>query len=98
MADPINNPDAVAQQDQLRTLRAFVGFAGQLLGDQQLAGADGYAMNQPYQYQSIGPTGWGIEGAPISSAQGAKSAAGVSPVVLVLGAVVAMLVLPKLLK
>lgn len=62
---------ATQQQDEQRTARAFISFLGTALGvnDQSTAGQDGYPYNQPRQYQSIGPTGTGVEGYPVSTAQ-----------------------------
>ena len=56
-----------AQQDALRPFRMFVGaLTGALNGaDQSYAGADGYSWNTPYRYQSVGPYGVAVEGAPI---------------------------------
>lgn len=94
MADPINNPDAVAANDEQRTKRAFIGILANYWGlDQTAAGYDSAPVNSPYQYQTIGPGGAvGVEGAPRSNLQGAAAAAGVSGVpLLLLGAVAAVL-------
>lgn len=98
--DP-NNTSLAAAQDDLRPARMFIGVLQSAFGlDQQAGGYDSQAVNSPYRYQAIGPTGVGIEGAPISTAQGAgqSAAAGMSPLMLVGLAVVAALVLPKLLR
>lgn len=86
----------VAQQDDLRTQRAFVSFLSTAFGlDQTYAGQDGYAANYPRQYQSIGIGGAvGVEGAPISNLQ--TRAIILSPGMLILGAiVVGILVMDK---
>lgn len=69
--DPTNDP-ALAN-DQNRVARAFVSFVSSAMGnDQTYAGTDGYAVNPPRQYQTIGPGGLvGIEGT--SSSNGQKS-------------------------
>lgn len=88
---PTDQADLISQQDQQRTARSFISFLTTAFGvDQQPVGVDGTAANTPYRYQAIGPTGVGIEGAPVSSAQ--PVAAGISPVLLLAaGAVVAFL-------
>lgn len=89
--------DAQTQQaDNLRPLRAFVGALQGYLGtDQTYANQDNVAVNQPLQYQKIGPSGQvGQEGRAVSNAQ--PMAILTSPVVLLLGvALVAVLVLRK---
>jgi len=71
----------VQQADALRSIRAFIG--GAYFQDQSPAGQDGYAMNQPLQYQSISRNGAvGQEGAPgVPGAIGAL----LSPAVMLLG-------------
>lgn len=84
--------DATATQDQLRTVRQFISGLYSSGSDQTYAGQDGYAVNQPYQYQTIGPGGSvSVEGAPISNTQQAATFG--SPLVLLGLAVVAYLVL-----
>jgi hypothetical protein len=66
-------------------VRAFIAAASTYLGnDQSVAGQDGYAVNQPRQYQTIGPGGLvGVEGTSLSNGQ--KSVAlTASPLVLLL--------------
>lgn len=96
----MDQSDLAAQQDTLRSVRMFVGALQGAFGlDQQSVGYDAQAVNSPYRYQSIGPTGVGVEGAPISSAQGAGvSAAGISPLLLVGLVAVAAFVLPRLVR
>jgi hypothetical protein len=66
----MDQQDLIAQQDEMRTKRAFISFLSTALGaDQMYAGQDASAVNPPYRYQVIGPTGVGIEGAPVSTAQ-----------------------------
>lgn len=93
----MNETDLIRQQDELRTKRSFVSFlaASMGLGDQAYAGQDGYAVNPPRRYQTIGINGTvGVEGAPISSAQ--PAAVLLSPGVLLLAAVaIGYLVLKK---
>ena len=76
--------DAIQANDENRTARAFISFLSQAIGnDQSLPGQDGYAVNPPRQYQSIGPGGLvGIEGTAQSNAQGSKLAFSVSPLLL----------------
>jgi hypothetical protein len=78
----------IAQQDSLRTQRAFVSFLSSAFGlDQTYAGQDGYATNYPRGYQVLGPNGAvGVEGAPISNTQ--TRAIVLSPGMLILGAIV----------
>ncbi|MES2482973.1 MAG: hypothetical protein V4609_13320 [Pseudomonadota bacterium] len=86
--------DLVYQQDSQRTARAFIAFLGTAFGvDQAMPGADGYAVNYPNGYQSIGPTGVGVEGKPISTAQGAF--AGLPSGVVLLGLAVVGYLLVK---
>lgn len=68
MADQTQNTIA-ATLDALRPLRQFPSVAsGSLQGsDQPAAFTDGAAWNPPGQFQSIGPTGYAIEGTPIAS-------------------------------
>lgn len=87
--------ELIEQQDRLRPLRMFFGaFSGALAGyDQALASEDAYSWNLPYRYQSVGPTGVAVEGAPI-----AISRAGglfVSPMVVLIGIGVAAAMLIK---
>lgn len=93
----MTNEDLIAQQDELRTKRSFIGFISTALGvnDQTYAGQDGTAVNLPRQYQTIGVNGSvGVEGAPISNAQ--PSALMMSPGILILiGLGIAFLVLKK---
>lgn len=74
-------------QDSLRPFRTFVGaLAGGLAAysnDQTYAGADYYAYNRPYGYQSIGPWGAAVEGLPISTTRAGGVV--ISPVVVLLG-------------
>lgn len=86
----------VQAQDEQRTARAFIGFLSDAFGsDQSLAGTDGYAVNPPRQYESIGPGGLvGVEGVAKSNAQGAASLAA-SPLLLVALGIAAFVVLKK---
>lgn len=76
-------------QDEQRTVRLFLSAIGSAFGvsDQSMAGQDGNPYNLPRQYQSIGPTGYSVEGYPISSAQ--NGALVVQPSLLWLGAAAA---------
>lgn len=79
---------ATQQQDEQRTARAFISFLGTAFGvDQSTAGQDGDPYNLPRQYQSIGPTGYSVEGYPVSTSQ--NGALIVSPSLLWLGAAAA---------
>ena len=61
---------ATQQQDEQRTARAFISFLSTAFGaDQSTAGQDGDPHNLPRQYQTVGPYGTSIEGAPISTNQ-----------------------------
>lgn len=62
---------ATQQQDEMRTARAFISFLGTAFGvsDQSTAGQDATPYNLPRQYQTVGPYGTSIEGAPISTNQ-----------------------------
>jgi hypothetical protein len=81
-------------QDEQRTGRLFLSAIGSAMGinDQSYAGQDGYVVNYPRQYQAIGINGAiGVEGAPISNAQGGLR--NMSPLVLLAGAFVVYLAL-----
>jgi hypothetical protein len=80
--------DPAYANDQNRTARAFVSFINSALGnDQTYAGQDGYAVNQPRQYQSIGPGGLvGIEGTSSSNGQRSVSVTATPFVFLLLAA------------
>ena len=84
-----------AQQDALRPYRMFVGaLTGALLGaDQTYAGADGYSWNHPYQYQTIGPYGVAVEGAPVATTP--SGGLYISPMLVFLGIGVAAALLWK---
>lgn len=74
------------QQDQQRTGRLFLAAIGSAMGinDQSYLGQDGYAVNYPGQYQTIGMNGAiGVEGRPVSNVQRSNTVAGV-PVGLLL--------------
>lgn len=85
----------IDDQDELRVARSFVSFMGGALGvDQSYAGEDGYAVNTPRRFQTIGPTGVGVEGQPISTAQ--NGALVIGPGLLLIGvAVLAFFALSK---
>lgn len=88
--------DPILEADQQRTGRAFISFLSTAMGvDQSYAGQDGYAVNYPRQYQTIGPNGLvGVEGTARSNGQ--VSALMASPLVLLaVGGLVAYLVLKK---
>lgn len=83
----MDTSDLVAEQDSQRTARAFISFLSTALNvDQSYAGQDGYAVNNPRQYQSIGPGGLiGVEGT--ASSNGQTIAFVTSPMVLLVLAV-----------
>lgn len=83
------DPAAVAEQDSLRTRRAFIGLLSTLAGvEQTYTSDDGAAVNPPYQYQVIGPQGVAVQGAPVSTAQGVNlGGITIPPAVLLLGVV-----------
>ena len=62
MAAAIVAVDLTAVQDALRPARGFINTLAGLANDQSYANADGYAYNQPAQYQIIGADGAAIEG------------------------------------
>lgn len=62
--------ELIAAQDGQRTQRQFISLLGGVFGlDQSLASQDGYAVNQPGQYQTVTPFGVAVEGRPISNQQ-----------------------------
>lgn len=87
----------VQSQDEQRTARAFIGFLSGAFGsDQSLSSTDAYAVNQPRQYQSIGPGGLvGVEGIAKSNAQGDATMAASPLLLLGLVAVAAYFLLAK---
>lgn len=91
----MDDTQVAAQQDTNRTARMFLAALQSSLGnDQTYAQQDGNAVNLPRQYQTIGINGAvGVEGAPISNAQG--KAVAMSPGILLLGALVLFFVLKK---
>lgn len=88
--------DQTTANDEQRTARAFVGFFNSMFAnDQSLAGADGYAVNLPRQYQTIGPNGLvGVEGTSLSNGQKSVSVTA-SPLVLIALAAAAFYFLKK---
>lgn len=84
--------DAVQVNDENRTARLFVGFLANAFGsDQSLANADYSAINQPRQYQALGPGGLvGVEGTSRSNAQGIATFGNTLPPLLIAGALVAV--------
>lgn len=82
-----------AQQDALRTVRQFISGLYSSGSDQTYAGQDAYAVNQPYQYQTIGSNGAvAVEGAAVSNAQ---TAAKIGSPLVILGVVVVAYLLLK---
>ncbi len=56
------DPNLIALQDGLRSIRSFVtGFAGSTT-DQSWAGEDQNVYNTPYRYTTVGPNGVAVEG------------------------------------
>lgn len=77
--------DAIKTNDEQRVARSFIAAISTYFGnDQSVAGQDGYAVNVPRQYQTIGPGGLvGVEGTSLSNGQ--KSVAlTASPLVMLL--------------
>jgi hypothetical protein len=62
MAAAIVAVDLTAVQDALRPARGFINTLAGLANDQSYANQDGYAYNQPGQFQIIGSDGAAIEG------------------------------------
>lgn len=88
--------DAVTVNDEQRTARAFIGFLSNAFGyDQSLPSQDSYAINQPRQYQTIGPRGLvAVEGTSQSNGQTTVALMG-SPLVLIALAAAAFYLLKK---
>ena len=83
-----------ATQDALRPFRQFVSLISGIVGEQTWASQDGYAGSMPYGYQSIGPYGWSVEGAPVSVTRAGGVV--ISPMVVMIGlGVVATLILKR---
>jgi hypothetical protein len=61
--DPTTNQD-------LYTLRSFVGGLNAALNDQSYAGADAVAYNPVGQFYSTGPYGVSVEGQPVAVSGG----------------------------
>lgn len=84
----MDETSVISAQDDQRVKRLFVSLISGLTGvnDQTYAGQDGYAVNQPRQYQTVGINGAvGIEGTNVSNRQSGMMT--VSPVMLlVIGA------------
>lgn len=90
--------DQEYEADKARTLRAFVGFATSLLGDDQTYASDDMIAASPTgQYRIANPDGSSsVLGQPVSSQQGVFTTPQglvISPVVLILGAVAAYFLL-----
>lgn len=81
------------QQDALRTVRQFVSIIGDAFGgyDQTYAGQDGYVLNTPRQYQTVGPYGTSVEGTAISTTRGGGIVISPTMVMIGLGFALAML-------
>lgn len=74
------------QQDWLRTARGFVNTLSGIVNDQSWDRMDASPTNAPYQYQTMGPTGTAIEGAPISTTPGGGLVVSNGVLMLALGA------------
>jgi hypothetical protein len=91
--------DQESMADAQRAFRVFVGLGSSILGlDQTYAGDDAVPANQTRQYMIANPDGSAsVQGQPYSNQQSllGTTAGGlvISPVLLILGAVVAYLVL-----
>ena len=95
MGDQSTNADPVAVNDRNRTARAFISFLNTVVNDQSYPGQDGYAVNPPRQYQTIGPGGLvGVEGTSSSNGQ-SSIALSVSPLMLLMLAAGAWFLLKK---
>jgi len=80
--------------DDERTKRMFVSALSSAMGlEQSYASQDGNAVNTTSQYQVIGPSGVGIEGKPISTAQ--PTVLGFPVGMLVIGALIVFFALKK---
>lgn len=61
--DPTTNQD-------LYTLRSFVGGLNAALNDQSYAGVDAVAYNPPNQFVSVGPYSTSVDGQPVTVSGG----------------------------
>lgn len=76
----------INQQDWLRGVRGFINTMAGVVNDQSWSGQDGRAFNSPYGYQTVGPSGIAIEGAPISITPAGGVAVSNGTLMLILGA------------
>lgn len=86
--------DATAQatqQDWLRGVRGFVNGLAGVVNDQSWAGEDQRVYNLPYAYQTVGPNGNAIEGAPIAVTRSGGVQISNGTLMLILGAVAVFL-------
>lgn len=95
MADTLNNPGLVEQQDTLRSLRMFNSLLAGVGADQIYSGTDAAPVNAPGQFLAYGPYGASVEGQPIATyTQGAGLT--VAPIALLaIGAAVLWYALKK---
>lgn len=75
------DPNLLAFQDGLRSVRSFVTSLHGSVNDQSWAGEDSAAYNTPYRYTAQGPNGVAVEGTS-SQAVPAAGNAGLPPVVM----------------
>ena len=82
--------DVETIQDALRPVRMFVNTIAGVLNDQSWNHVDGQAFNQPYQYQTAGPTGVAVEGSTVANRGNAGGDAAMSngTLLLLVGAAV----------
>ena len=85
--------DPILQQDALRSVLSFISTLSNVANDQSWDYLDGRAVSQPYQYQTVGNTGYAIEGTTMSTSH-AQPAQNNQAILLIIAAV-AIFVLAK---
>lgn len=87
-------PQTENLQDSLRSVRGFVSVMGAQMVDQSLALTDAAASSSPYQYQTVTPQGYAVEGSR-AQINNATAVPGVSnnTLLLVLAVAVAVMVI-----
>jgi hypothetical protein len=83
----MTNNELIAAQDSQRTQRNFIALLSGAFGtDHSMANEDGFAINQPGGYQTMGYNGAvGVEGQPISNLQGGGGLVITLPFLLICG-------------
>lgn len=87
VATNVSDPNLIAFQDSLRSVRNFVSGLSGGTQDQTWAGEDGLAINAPYQYTVRGTNGaYAVEGAGATVGQQATVAGVPVTTALLIGA------------